>query len=305
MIDSVKEFAEAFTSRIRSPVFGSIFLALAVWNWRALALLLFSEHLVEKRIETFQNGLSFGDFIFPVIVGIVYALLSPWVTLAASIGISKPVNISRQQSDIWAAKRVQKKTDLINLLTIQAEAELKQETAEAEVAAKKHRVELEEREAALKQRELDLTEQSEATKQYAQAEAHKLRQREQEVLDQARADAAAKEIENIDIRENVQRRLDSVRAESELPIGLISEALNRTEKTILAIAFHGNGIIIEKDGAWTNVSPLKGDGEYTESNERIQNAVIKLDHSGLIFRKKSKNNIYKISNIGSRVASLN
>ena len=81
-MDSIKEIFDALNSRIRSPIFGSIALAFAAINWKALYFLIFANTTATARLEYFESNTSFWTAIFwPICAGLIFALASPWIAL--------------------------------------------------------------------------------------------------------------------------------------------------------------------------------------------------------------------------------
>ena len=164
-MDGLKELVDAFSSRVRSPVFGSIVVAFLLWNWQAVFLLLFGAEEVPTRIAAFTDSLwmtKYGlliNFAVPIGLGLAYLVVGPWLNLGAALVVAKPTNMRRDLVGRWAVERAQKKallaTELADAETAEAEAELRRRMAEAEVETEKRREELAKREAEIEQQAAD------------------------------------------------------------------------------------------------------------------------------------------------------
>ncbi|UWQ04252.1 hypothetical protein [Aliiroseovarius crassostreae] len=80
MGDVLKDIFEAANNRIRSPFVGSILFVFLVVNWMPIYNLLFGDTSVLMRLAYFRyatNGWSL--YIWPILGGIGFALLSPWL----------------------------------------------------------------------------------------------------------------------------------------------------------------------------------------------------------------------------------
>ena len=88
----MKEIFEAFNSRLKSPVFGYFILAFFAYNWKVIFYLLVSGSEVTDRFKYFDNNTSTNSLLtYPLIVGIIGALLYPWINLFFIWMIRRPI----------------------------------------------------------------------------------------------------------------------------------------------------------------------------------------------------------------------
>ncbi|UWQ07369.1 hypothetical protein [Aliiroseovarius crassostreae] len=96
MGDVLKDLMEAANSRIRSPFVGSILFVFLVVNWRPLFNLLFGETEVLVRLEYFDTETTWVTlYLVPIVGGIFFAILSPWLNLAGAWVAKKPLALRR------------------------------------------------------------------------------------------------------------------------------------------------------------------------------------------------------------------
>ena len=108
-MDGLKELVDAFSSRVRSPVFGSIVIAFLLWNWQAVFLLVFGGGDAPERLATFTGSLGLAEYGIPVALGLIYLIVGPWLNLGAAFVVAKPTNMRRDLVDKWAVERAQKR----------------------------------------------------------------------------------------------------------------------------------------------------------------------------------------------------
>ncbi len=97
LIDFIKDSTDAWLSRIRSPILGSIGLTFVVFNWKPLWYLAFSEQSVAVKFRFFDINTSNASlYYFPVLVGLLLALATPWVKLAGALMATRPVSLLRR-----------------------------------------------------------------------------------------------------------------------------------------------------------------------------------------------------------------
>lgn len=91
-MDGLKELVEAFSARIKSPIVGSIVLAFVIVNWKPLFFLLFSgEPAVAKFAFYDGNTTGCSRYLYPVGIGLAFALILPWVNFWGAKAIKLPV----------------------------------------------------------------------------------------------------------------------------------------------------------------------------------------------------------------------
>lgn len=87
----LSEIFEAWTNRIRSPLFGYFSLSFAALNWREILYLLVSDSEIQERIEYFDLH-TCADSLFwhPLGISVVAALAYPWVQYVFIWATSSP-----------------------------------------------------------------------------------------------------------------------------------------------------------------------------------------------------------------------
>lgn len=106
----LSEIFEAWTTRIRSPLFGYYSLAFTAINWREILYLAMSDTDIQERINFFDQNTGIESlFCFPIAFAVLASLLYPWVQLGLIRATSFP-NIKRNivnakaESDLLAEK---------------------------------------------------------------------------------------------------------------------------------------------------------------------------------------------------------
>lgn len=142
-MDGLKELVEAFSARIKSPIIGSIALAFIAINWRAVFFLFFSGEPASDKFAYFtENTTGLSLYLYPVIVGLAFALLVPWVNFLGAKAIESPVTNHRNMQLDAAHTLAERKTrHAIDMETVSAEhrkallesAKVDQEIKEADI----------------------------------------------------------------------------------------------------------------------------------------------------------------------------
>lgn len=106
MTDALKEIISAFSQRIKSPFIGFIALAFLIVNWKPVFYLVFSGKPALIKFEYFdQNTHWMNLYILPLVLGVLSALASPYITLIGAIWAERPINERRIRSAM-AANRI-------------------------------------------------------------------------------------------------------------------------------------------------------------------------------------------------------
>lgn len=142
-MDGLKELVEAFSARIKSPIIGSIALAFVAVNWRPVFFLFFSGEPASDKFEYFANNTTgVSLLLLPVIVGLAFALIVPWINFWGAKAIESPVSRHRNMQLDAAHAMAEKKTRYaIDMEVISAEyrsallksAQVDQEIKEAQL----------------------------------------------------------------------------------------------------------------------------------------------------------------------------
>ena len=90
-MEFLKDTFAAMNDRVRSPFFGSILIVFIGANWRPVAYLLFGEQSLLDRFEYFEaNSSVLSLLVAPLLIGVVLAILFPWIKLAGAFFASAP-----------------------------------------------------------------------------------------------------------------------------------------------------------------------------------------------------------------------
>lgn len=130
LLDVFKEGAEAWLQRIKSPLIGSIVLAFAAINWKAIFFVVFSDSPILVRFWYFDSKTTLSSLLFyPIFFGLVIGLGTPFLNFFGSWIVRWPIEKVR---------------------TLQAQSADTVMTTKAELAAKREVASAEFKEAALK-----------------------------------------------------------------------------------------------------------------------------------------------------------
>lgn len=78
----MKEFLEALSNKIRSPIFGYFVLAFLVFNWKQLLLLWLGDSDIETRIDFFCFSTNIFSLLFyPLLASTIGAIIYPWINV--------------------------------------------------------------------------------------------------------------------------------------------------------------------------------------------------------------------------------
>lgn len=125
----------AMAERIRSPIIGSIAIAFVAFNWKPIFFLAFSSTPILLKFSYFDLMTSLNSlFVYPIIIGTVVALISPFVSLFGFFCASWPITKLRLRQtklahDVLEEKakftiaREQAGVDLKRVLLSRAEAD--------------------------------------------------------------------------------------------------------------------------------------------------------------------------------------
>jgi len=99
----MREVIEAFSSRIRSPLYGYFLISVIALNWKALFYLFFANEKVTHRIVYFEEHTSFATLLgYPLLFAALFTILYPWLNYAFLYLCRKPTelrNTVQAQSD--------------------------------------------------------------------------------------------------------------------------------------------------------------------------------------------------------------
>lgn len=85
-METIKDFLESivdsYKDRIKSPLIGSFMISFMIFNWRAFAILIFSDWPIHTRIKWVEEHYSENkNFVWPILISIFYVLILPYINL--------------------------------------------------------------------------------------------------------------------------------------------------------------------------------------------------------------------------------
>lgn len=87
----MKEIVDAIGTRIQAPYFGYALLAFVALNWQALLMLLMHNAPLPDRITAFEQQTTvWSVLVFPLSIGAVFAVLTPWSRYVFELLSKKP-----------------------------------------------------------------------------------------------------------------------------------------------------------------------------------------------------------------------
>lgn len=96
-LGALKETLDAWLARVKSPVLGFIVLAFILVNWKPLWFLVFTDENGYTKIAYFeQHTTPLSLYWLPLIIGLIGAILTPWVDLFGVWIARFPVLIRRK-----------------------------------------------------------------------------------------------------------------------------------------------------------------------------------------------------------------
>lgn len=129
-MEPLKEAVEAWLHRVRAPILGYTLLAGLAINWKALWALLFSEIDLFSRFLYFDLRTDLCTlFVFPLVVGFVSAIASPWIGLVGAWCARKPTELLRKiQHDARVEQEIYRLETQARVETAKAREERARET---------------------------------------------------------------------------------------------------------------------------------------------------------------------------------
>lgn len=96
-MDFLKEYFDTISTRVKSPILGSVLLALVAANWKSIFYLFFAETPAAIRLGFVANSFGFyGSILLPVLGGVALALALPWINLGSARLVRWPLNLLRR-----------------------------------------------------------------------------------------------------------------------------------------------------------------------------------------------------------------
>lgn len=203
----LSELRAHVSERLRNPLLGPFTVGWLIFNWRLVAVLLFSEKPVEERIADIDASyLSFTDLLWiPLAFALGFALLIPWVSWGIQY-VQEGANLRRRKH------RLKLDTEYLEASVERAEAQatLNRILARDEITRRQQ-----EEIATIKQQLDEQRESAQARIAAAEAELQQKRQ-EYEKLSETDDRSAAAQREEIDrLRAEVEEEQRRARAETE------------------------------------------------------------------------------------------
>lgn len=112
-MQEIKDVLEATSARLKNPIIGSSILFSLLINWKSVFFVIFSADSVNDRFAYFENSTTILSlFVFPIILGIIYSAVSPWISLAGTYLASNPETRSRLMQVQADQKVIERRSEL-------------------------------------------------------------------------------------------------------------------------------------------------------------------------------------------------
>jgi len=112
-VDWMKEIYDAASSRIKSPILGSVAVAFVLFNWKPLYFLFFSGQQALEKFDYFEAHTNHSSlYYYPISVGIGLALVAPFISYFGSWCASRPLLWKRLLEDTNAHRVLEQKNQL-------------------------------------------------------------------------------------------------------------------------------------------------------------------------------------------------
>jgi hypothetical protein len=218
--DVFKDWQTHWSERLRSPILGPFTALWLAWNWRLLAILLFSSKSIETRIQVIDNQYAniWDVLVIPLLAALGFALIFPWLSLAVESFQNWP-NLRREKS------KLNGDADLLRASVAKAEAQatlnkiLAQDEItrrqQAEAESLKQELEVQRENADLRAAELE-----------AQLEQTRLEYESQSDKSNIDAQKSKEELERL----NKELEIEQARAKTEL--GKLRKELEKRERNL-------------------------------------------------------------------------
>ncbi|MBL1436932.1 MAG: hypothetical protein COB08_012155 [Rhodobacteraceae bacterium] len=131
-MEAIKEILESLNNRVKTPVFGSVFTAFVVWNWKSFYFVLFTDIPVVFRFIYAERQINLGSYLIPLFIGVAFVLLAPYVAYVATVLTRWPIKKRREVVDGMALERLQIKN--VMKAELLKSAKIEQATRDADLA---------------------------------------------------------------------------------------------------------------------------------------------------------------------------
>lgn len=114
----IKDISDAVSERIKAPLYGYVILAFVAINWKGFFFLVMTTGAPALRWAAFESHTSFWSlYIWPVVVGLVLTLISPWTRYIFDWFANEPLTKSRHMAMKDKINDTQAKLELERLMS--------------------------------------------------------------------------------------------------------------------------------------------------------------------------------------------
>lgn len=100
MIQIIKDLIEGYKERVRNPIISSLLISFSIYNWRPISILLFSDKIIEERIDLIENNYLTSDVICkPILLALAYTIIMPYINVSAQWIILKANEIQNSRNN--------------------------------------------------------------------------------------------------------------------------------------------------------------------------------------------------------------
>ena len=149
--DILESLKDSSRERIKSPLLGSIVVSWMVLNWEIIFVLFKSNQEIEAIIQSFKTYPKLRLYVYPVILGAVISVATPWVNHIVGWLRNKGILLAKKRKLESEAEILEYKSSIIS-------AEVRNELLRAKIVSDTE-FESRSKELELEQKEQDLLEQ--------------------------------------------------------------------------------------------------------------------------------------------------
>jgi len=136
--DFVKEISETLSTRVKSRIFGSVFVVFAIWNWQIFYYFFFAEVPVKEKLNYFNNEVDFKNYVIPLSIGFLLAYFTPWIQFfgekMAELPESKRREIKENTRLAFKKGKVENERLLLEWKNLQEKSIVEEAVIDSEVA---------------------------------------------------------------------------------------------------------------------------------------------------------------------------